>query len=92
MSYENYFKTFWDKSKAGQNTFKSHFFDNSFYSQEFLDEKKLELGDTFPQEYPYTDTEAFLSSGNPFFDKEALAWYLNQVKTPIATYTSHYDL
>lgn len=88
----NYYKAFWDKAKAGQNNFTPHFFDNTFYSEEFLAEKKLELGDMFPQEYPTTDIEAFLSSGNPFFDKEALAWYLTQIKQPIATYPTHYDL
>ncbi len=31
------------------------------------------MGDKlFKQEYPATDTEAFLSTGNPFFDREAL--------------------
>lgn len=88
----NFYKTFWDKAKAGQNNFKPHFFDNSFYSPEFLAEKKLELGDTFPQEYPSTDLEAFLSSGNPFFDKVALKIYLENIKEPINTYQSHYDI
>jgi hypothetical protein len=31
--------------------------------------------DLFKQEYPMTDTEAFLSSGRPIFDPETLEWY-----------------
>lgn len=88
----NYFKEFWDRSKSGDTGFKTHFFDNSFYSKEFLEQKKKELGERFPQEYPETDTEAFLSSGNPFFDQEALKFYLDQIQQPVNTYHSQYDL
>lgn len=89
----NFYKNFSDKAKAGQNNFKFHFFNNSFYSQEFLEEKRMELGEElFKQEYPTNDLEAFLSSGDTFFDKEALAWYLNQIKEPISTYQGYYDL
>lgn len=31
--------------------------------------------DLFKQEYPATDTEAFLSTGRPIFDPETLEWY-----------------
>jgi len=89
----NFYKAFWDKAKAGLNGFKPHFFDNSFYSPEFLAQKLQELGDEmFAQEYPATDTQAFVSSGNPFFDKESLTWYLNHTQEPIATYGGYYDL
>lgn len=88
-----YFKTFWDKTKNGETGFKSHFFDNSFYSKEFLEQKKNELGDElFKQEYPSTDLEAFISSGNPFFDREALKYYLNSIKEPLQTFSGYYDL
>lgn len=89
----NYFKTFWDKSKIGETGFKTHFFDNSFYSKEFLNQKLKELGDLlFKQEYPKTDLEAFISTGAPFFAREALLYYMNQVKEPIATFNTFYDL
>jgi len=88
----NFFKTFWDKAKAGANNFTPHFHDNSFYAPEFLAEKKLELGDMFPQEYPASDLEAFLSSGNPFFDKASLAFYLTQIKDPVNSFKDFYDL
>lgn len=89
----NYFHTFWEKSKNGESGFAPHFFDNSFYSPEFLEQKKKELGEElFKQEYPATELEAFLSSGNPFFDKDAMARYLEQIKEPIATFSTYYDL
>lgn len=88
----NYFKEFWDKTKGGETGFKHHFIDNSFYSQEFLEQKRKELAEVFPQEYPETDLDAFLSSGNPFFDQEALKQYLASVQEPIQTFSSYYDL
>lgn len=88
----NFFKTFWDRSIAGLTGFKTHFFDNSFYSKEFLEQKKNELNDKFPQEYPASDVEAFLSSGDCFFDKQALQQYLEQVSEPLKTLHSYYDL
>jgi len=89
----NYFKTYWDKSRAGETGYKTHFFDNSHYSKEFLNQKLKELGSMlFKQEYPTTDLEAFISSGNPFFDKEALEHYLKNVINPIKEYKTYYDL
>lgn len=73
----NYFKTVWDNSVLGTTTFNPMFFKASdFYSQEFLTEKKKELGRKFSQEYPETPEEAFLTSGETFFDKEAMQYYL----------------
>lgn len=89
----NFFKDVWDKAKAEQNNFKSHFFDNSFYSVEFLDTKRKELGeDLFRQEYPASDIEAFLSSGDLFFSKKALEYYQRTLHDPIETYNSYFDL
>lgn len=89
----NYFKNYWDRSKAGETGFKTHFFDNSFYSPEFLEQKKQELGpDLFKQEYPANDLEAFLSSGNPFFDRAALLYYQGQVKEAAETFKGYYDI
>lgn len=77
----NEFKEFWDKSKLGQTPYKPHFYPaQDFYSQDFLDKRRQELGRLYPQEYPATDLEAFVTSGDTYFDKEALAWYLTMVK------------
>ena len=79
----NFFKDYWERSKAGKTGFKTHFFDNSFYSQEFLDQKKKELGERlFKQEYAINDVECFLFSGDPYFDMESLRKYLEGAVLP----------
>lgn len=86
-------KIYWNRSKAGETGFKTHFFGNEFYSPEFLAQKERELGpELFKQEYPINDSEAFLSSGNPFFDKEARGIYLSAVREPEQTFNGFYDL
>lgn len=89
----NYFKQYWDRSKSSETGFKTHFFNNSFYSPEFLEQKRQELSpDLFKQEYPANDLEAFLSSGNPFFDREALIQYQKLTKEPIEIFNGYYDI
>lgn len=73
-------KEFWDQSVRGETGFKPLFFRASdFYSQEFLDQKRKELGRLFQQEYPNTPEEAFITSGNPYFNSEAMKKYLDFV-------------
>jgi hypothetical protein len=80
----NYGKTFWEECKTGERPYKPLFYKASdFYDKEFLDKKKRELGRFFPQEYPETDTEAFLTSGEMYFNSEALKYYLDNSKEPI---------
>lgn len=80
----NEFKTVYDEAKQ-DGGFKTLFYKASdFYSPEFLAAKKIELKDTFDQEYPETDIEAFITSGKCYFDKDALAAYLANVKKPQA--------
>jgi hypothetical protein len=75
-----YFKNFWDASKRGETTFKPLFYKASdFYSKEFLEKKKQELKELYPQEYPETDLEAFISSGSKYFDTLSLQKYLEEV-------------
>jgi len=77
------FKAFWDESKAGLTGFNPLFFSASlFYKPEFLEQKKKELGRLYKQEYPETDIEAFITSGDLFFDSESLQYYLTQVHQP----------
>ncbi len=81
----NEFKEFWDQSSLGETGFNPLFFAASlFYSQEFLDKKRKELGDLFPQEYPETAEEAFITSGRPYFDKLSMQWYLHNARDPIS--------
>lgn len=79
----NFFKKFWEECKNGERPFKTHFYKGSdLYSPEFLEKKKAELKDLFPQEYPETDMEAFLMSGDPYFDKLSMQYYYDNVVKP----------
>jgi hypothetical protein len=83
----NQFKTLWDDSTLGDTNYQPLFFKASdFYDSEFLEEKKKELGRLYTQEYPETPEEAFITSGDTFFDKDAMSYYLEKVKdvTPIS--------
>lgn len=77
-------KEFWDRTVLGETGFKDHFYGPEWeYSPEFLEQKKRELGRLFPQEYPNNPQEAFLTSGDMFFDSLSLKNYLQQVKEPM---------
>jgi len=73
-------KVLWDACTLGEKPLKPLFYGASrFYDKEFLDKKKRELGRLYPQEYPETAIEAFITSGDTYFNKEALALYLKEV-------------
>lgn len=77
-------KEFWDSSVLGETGFKPLFFKASdFYSQQFLEEKKKELGRLFVQEYPETPEEAFITSGDCYFDNFNLKFALDGAREPI---------
>lgn len=81
----NEFKEFWDESVNGQTGFTPHFYKASdFYNEEFLAAEKLRLGRLFQQEYPESAAEAFLTSGEQYFDNDALRWYLDNVRKVMA--------
>jgi hypothetical protein len=80
----NYFKSFWDECKNGTKPYKALFYKASdFYDSQFLGIKKQQLGRLFQQEYPETDIEAFLTSGDCYFNTDSLQWYLKQFRNPI---------
>jgi hypothetical protein len=80
----NDFKKFYEDSKSGLNNHKALFYKASnFYSKEFLDMKRKELGEKFNQEYPENDTEAFLTSGDCYFNKDSLKIYFENIKQPM---------
>lgn len=76
----NAFKDFWDDSnKEGEEWtgFKPLFYKGSdFYEEDFLKEKRRTLKNLFRQEYPESPIEAFITSGETYFDKEALEAYM----------------
>jgi len=78
----NPFKEFWTRSERGETNFKPLFYAASdYYDKEFLKDKERELDRMYKQEYPETPIEAFISSGDCYFNKESLAWYLKNIKT-----------
>jgi hypothetical protein len=80
----NYGKNFWDECILGERNFKPLFYKASdFYKAEFLEKKRKELKELFPQEYPENATEAFLASGEQYFSPTSLKWYLDNVREKI---------
>lgn len=77
------FKTLWDDSVMGQTAYQPLFFKGSdFYDEATLRNKRKELGDRlFNQEYPDTPEEAFITSGDTYFDQDAMRYYLESVKS-----------
>ena len=79
----NDFKEFWDESERCETGFKPNFYAASaFYDTDFLELKKKQLRKTYKQEYPETALEAFLTSGELYFEAEALEYYMLNEKQP----------
>lgn len=85
----NEFHDYWQRAKLGETGSKAHFYNASaFYSEDFLEVKRKELrlavdGGTFEQEYPETDLEAFLLSGKPYFQRDAVKHYSELLREPM---------
>ena len=80
----NYGKTFLDECVLGERSFKPLFYPASqYYNQEFLEKKKKELKELYPQEYPENSLEAFLTSGEMYFNPQSLMWYQENTKSVI---------
>lgn len=81
----NEFKSFYDESVLGETGFTAHFYtSHGFYPPEFIESERKRLGRLFDQEHPATPEIAFITSGELYFDTDALRDYLKQVKEPIA--------
>lgn len=80
----NEFKTFYNSTELGETPFKAHFYPaQDYYDSEFLESEKKRLGRLYDQEYPSSAEIAFVTSGDLYFDQEALRWYLENVKEPV---------
>jgi len=80
----NDFKTFWDESELGETDFTAHFYSShDFYPDEYLEKEKKRLGRLFMQEHPKTALEAFLTSGELYFDQDSLRELLKMTKEPL---------
>lgn len=77
-------KTIWDESVSGTRPIRTHFYSPEWiYTKEFLERKKGELGRLFTQEYPMTPEEAFITSGDCYFDTTSLKEILAGAKEPM---------
>lgn len=85
--YGNYYQMEWERAVRGESTYKPRFFGwEKFYDEKWIMEKRKDFQDEriWKQEYPRTENEAFINSGNPFFDTEAMEWIMNNsIKDPI---------
>jgi hypothetical protein len=80
----NEFKEFWEQSELGLTGFKPLFYPaDKFYDANFLEEKKKQLGRYYPQEYPNSALEAFLTSGDSYFDVLQLKLHVENSKEPM---------
>lgn len=81
-----YFYDLWGKAKKGEVDYRPRFFGwREFYTEEQFVKIKAGFADKtmIAQEYPANDMEAFLASGDKFFDKEALKHYLEKATDPM---------
>jgi hypothetical protein len=77
----NEFKTFWDEASAGARNYTALFYSPEWeYDEEFINRKKAELGRLFDQEFPMTPEQAFIASGNQYFDRQALQELLKKTE------------
>lgn len=87
--YGNYFHTQWERAVSQESPFKAHFFSYmempEYCDPGWKENKMSEFADPrmFMQEFPATAEEAFLSSGNPFFDVEAVKAMLDRTPDPM---------
>lgn len=81
----NRFKEYWDSTERSETPFKALFYPaEEYYSKDFLKRKREELGRLYKQEYPASPIEAFITSGEVYFDADALGAYLENVQEPIS--------
>lgn len=76
----NSYKNFYDAAKRLENDYAPLFYSPLWeYSKEYVAKKRRDLGRLGPQEFPMTDMEAFLTSGEGYFENDALRWYMEGV-------------
>lgn len=85
----NWFSRLWQQAKVGLVRHKPRFFGwREHYTEEEFEIIKSGFSDKslIPQEFPETDTEAFLATGEGYFDKEAIKYYTESVRKTITNY------
>lgn len=77
----NTYKKYWDESMMNLTGFACLFYSPLWeYTEEFVTAKRASLGRLGIQEYPMTPEEAFVATGDSYFDKIALMRMLDGVK------------
>jgi hypothetical protein len=77
----NTYKQYWDESMLGLTGFANLFYSPLWeYTPEYVAEKLKLLGRLGSQEYPMNPEEAFLTSGEGYFDKLSLIKMLDSLK------------
>lgn len=74
--YGSYYQGEWERAKEGTSIYKPRFFSwDEFYSKAWIEEQKktFQSEEEFKSHYPADDAEAFLFSGNPFFNRMTLS-------------------
>lgn len=80
----NSYKKKWDQSMLNNSGFAALFYSPEWeYIKAFLEQKRQSLGRLYPQEYPQTPQDAFLTSGLSFFDNLALRDLLRNTRQPL---------
>lgn len=83
---DNYYQKTWEQAERGESAYKPRFFGwRKFYSDKWIEEKRKEFPTEalWKQEYPETPEDAFITSGEPFFDNQLLKAILDQRAKPI---------
>jgi hypothetical protein len=80
----NTYKQYWDESMRDKTGFAALFYSPLWeYTQAFIDDKYAKLGDLAAQEYPMTPQDAFVTSGQGYFDNSAIRRYLETIREPL---------
>ncbi len=73
--YGSYYQGEWERAKNKENNLFPRFFSwQELYTPEWIEKKRrdFQTESEFKTHYPLNDTEAFIFSGDPFFDREIL--------------------
>lgn len=84
--YGSYYQREWERAKLGESNFFPRFFSwKELYSDEWIEKKKKDFQseEEFHSHYPIDDTEAFLFSGQLFFDRTMLKKMMDESILPI---------
>lgn len=80
----NSYKKTWDDAMYGTNNFAALFYSPLWeYTQDEIDAAYKRLGRLGAQEYPMTPQDAFLTSGEGYFDNHAARQYMTMVQEPM---------